>query len=68
MEKTEINVKHKTNVWSVGIIQVIKVQSRLGDGTEEDPVRMITEYYDLKGNLLARQDALQKESKQNADL
>ncbi len=40
------------------VIQVIKTTSILGEGTEKDPVRYIYQYWDLKGNLLAKHDTL----------
>lgn len=42
----------------VEIIKVIRTTSIIGYGTEEDPVRHIYQYWDLKGNLLAKHDAL----------
>lgn len=40
------------------VIQVIKTTSILGRGTEKDPVRLIYQYWDFKGNLLAKNDTL----------
>lgn len=45
-----------SNVDGLKIIQVIVVSSIVGRGTPEDPVRPILEYFDMKGNRLARND------------
>lgn len=42
-----------SNVKSVRIEKVIIVKSALGKGTIEDISRIITEIYDLKGNLIS---------------
>lgn len=41
------------SVQSVKEIKVIKVVFITGKGTKENPVGVITQYWDLKGNLLA---------------
>jgi hypothetical protein len=41
---------------SVRIISVIEVKAKRGLGIEEDPVREITQYWDLEGNLLTEID------------
>ena len=38
------------------IINVIAVQTVIGTGTDEDPKRVITEYWSWKGDLLAVND------------
>lgn len=40
------------------VIKVIKTESLIGRGTQEDPVRYIYQYWDFKGNLLAQNDTL----------
>ncbi len=40
------------------IIKVIKTVSLRGDGTDKDPVRPITQYWDFKGKLLAENDPI----------
>lgn len=40
------------------VIQVVKTISIIGRGTKEDPVRFIYQYWDFKGNLLAKHDTL----------
>lgn len=41
------------------VIQVIRTKSILGEGTKEDPVRYIYQYWDFEGNLLASNDTLE---------
>ena len=38
------------------VIRVIETKSLRGIGTEEDPARIVTQYWDFKGNLLAEAD------------
>lgn len=40
------------------VIQVIKTESIIGRGIQEDPVRPIYQYWDFEGNLLASYDTL----------
>lgn len=42
------------------VIQVIRTESIIGRGIQEDPVRIIYQYWDFEGNLLASNDTLQK--------
>lgn len=37
---------------SAKLVELIKTTSITGNGTKENPVREITQYWDLKGNLL----------------
>ena len=41
---------------SAEIIQVIKTIAKRGLGTEKDPAREVTQYWDLEGNFLAEND------------
>lgn len=41
---------------SVRVISVIEVKAKRGLGIEKDPVRVVTQYWDMKGNLLAERD------------
>lgn len=41
---------------SAKVIPVIVTTSIKGEGTEEDPVRYVYQYWDLEGNLLAEDD------------
>ena len=40
------------------VMQVIKTTSIMGDGTEEDPVRLVYQYWDFEGNMIAINDTL----------
>ena len=40
----------------VRVINVIEVKAKKGLGIEKDPVREITQYWDMDGNLLAERD------------
>ena len=41
---------------SARVIQVIETKAQRGLGTEKDPVREVTQYWDLEGNFLAEMD------------
>lgn len=41
---------------SAKVIQVIETKSKRGLGTKEDPVRDVTQYWDLNGTFLAEID------------
>lgn len=41
---------------SARIIQVIETKAKRGMGTEKDPVRTVTQYWDFEGNFLAEMD------------
>lgn len=51
--------KHKDgeNVNSAKVIQVIETKSTRGKGTDADPVREITQYWDFEGNLICEKDS-----------
>ena len=42
---------------SVKVIKVIEVKAKRGLGIEKDPVREITQYWDMDGNFLAESDS-----------
>lgn len=42
---------------SAKVIQVIVTESVKGKGTEIDPYRVVTQYWDFDGNLLATRDS-----------
>ena len=42
---------------SARVIKVIEVVMRAGKGTEEDPNRLVTQYWSLDGKLLATVDS-----------
>lgn len=43
------------------VIQVIETNSLRGRGTEEDPCRIVRQYWDFEGNMLAESDSCEKE-------
>ncbi len=59
-------IRHTTNVIEAKVVQVIQVMSRVGQGSVDDPVGHITEYYDMDGKLLARNDAWRREADETA--
>lgn len=42
------------------VIQVIKTDILEGKGTDEAPMRIVTYYYDLEGNLICRKDTVEE--------
>lgn len=46
---------------SAKVIQVIKTESLRGKGTQEDLSRIVTQYWDFDGNLLAEHDPARDE-------
>ena len=50
---------------AVEIMKVIKTTSIIGYGTEKDPVRLIYQYWDFEGNMLASNDTLINEITEN---
>lgn len=42
---------------SVKVINVVEVKAKRGLGIEKDPVREITQYWDMDGNFLAESDS-----------
>ena len=50
---------------AVEIMKVIRTTSIIGYGTEKDPVRLIYQYWDFEGNLLASDDTLINEITEN---
>lgn len=48
---------------SARIIHVIETKSLRGVGTEQDKCRIVTQYWDFHGNLLAESDICEKEAK-----
>ena len=43
---------------SAKVIQVIETKACVGRGTEQDPNRVVTQYWSLEGELLAQDDPL----------
>lgn len=42
----------------VELVEVIHVEAARGSGTENDPVRIVHQYWSKEGKLLAEQDAV----------
>lgn len=49
---------------SAQVIQVIETKSLKGEGSDLDPCRIVTQYWDLEGKLLATDDVEQKEKEE----
>ena len=45
-----------SNITVVKVTQVVEVKSFVGTGTEDDPIRSITEYWSFDGKLLAARE------------
>ena len=52
---------------SARVIQVIETKSIRGKGTEEDLCRLVKQYWDFDGNLLAENDPCITESETQGD-
>ena len=46
---------------SAQVIQVIKTEALRGEGTHKDLCRIVTQYWDFDGRLLAENDPCEKE-------
>ena len=55
MEGSE-NVNRPNGVKGAKVIQVIETKAMRGLGTEKDPARVVTQYWDFDGNFLAEMD------------
>ena len=49
-------MKRPDGTKSARVMQVIETMAQRGLGTEKDPVRIVTQYWDLEGNFLAETD------------
>lgn len=49
---------------SARVIQVVETKSLRGAGIDDDPVRIVTQYWDFEGKLLAEDDIWEKEISQ----
>lgn len=52
---------------SAKIVQVIETKSIYGIGTTSDPCRIITQYWDFDGNMLAESDPVNRSVLQGGD-
>ena len=55
MEGSE-NVNRPNGVKGAKVTQVIETKAMRGLGTEKDPARVVTQYWDFDGNFLAEMD------------
>lgn len=55
-KKGELMLIRANGTQSAKIVLVIETKAQRGLGTEKDPVREITQYWDLLGNFLAETD------------
>ena len=46
---------------SARVVSVIETRALRGTGTEKDKCRIVTQYWDFEGNLLAENDPCEKE-------
>lgn len=51
-------VEYPRGIDEAKVINVIVTKSSIGDGTEKSPVRVLYQYWDFNGNLLAKYDSL----------
>lgn len=55
-----MNENANIRVVSSKVIQVIETKSAVGNGTEDSPTRIVTEYFDFNGERLAEYDPISK--------
>lgn len=55
---TEKETAHRKGVDSLKVISVVELKFTIGAGTQEDPVRQVTEYWSLDGSRLGFVDSL----------
>lgn len=67
MNKNPMGYIHGT-VRSAQVISVIRTESRTGAGTEENPNRIVTQYWSTDGELLAVYDPLIREEKKDGEI
>ncbi len=56
MMQTETTISNAGPTHSAQVIEVIRVLVNRGAGTKEDPVRIVTQYWSIGGQLLAEVD------------
>jgi len=56
-----------SNVNEVFLIQVVRVNSTVGEGIEDDPFRTIIQHWSLEGKLLATSDPWLEEENKKKD-
>ncbi|WP_295238264.1 hypothetical protein [Veillonella sp.] len=58
----ELKINNYSEIRGVKAMVVIETKSTKGNGTKEDPVRVIKQYWSLNGELLAEKDTLVSKS------
>lgn len=56
--QTETTISNSGPLHSAQVINVIKVMVNRGAGIESDPIRIVTQYWSLEGQLLAETDLM----------
>lgn len=54
----EKNIDYSRGTDEAKVINVIVTKSAIGNGTKENPARILYQYWDFNGNLLAMKDCL----------
>ena len=67
LNKNPMGYIHGT-VRSAQVISVIRTESRTGAGTEDNPNRIVTQYWSTDGELLAVHDPLIREEKKDGEI
>lgn len=60
-EVKNMNIEYPRGVDSAKVIQVIETKAAKGNGTLEQPSRIVTQYWSLGGELLAEKDSIRDE-------
>ena len=68
MISEQINTVRPRGTDSAEVIQVIKTKAILGYGTHEDLSRLVTQYWDFEGNMLAEHDPTTMVAEQQEDV
>lgn len=61
LKKKEDTMARPRGTDKARVIQVIETESLKGEGTKEDKCRIVKQYWDFEGNLLAENDYCAKE-------
>ena len=62
---SEKNTAYPRGTDSARIVEVIETRSLMGEGTESDPCRTVTQYWHRSGVLIATVDPIRKEPANN---
>jgi hypothetical protein len=56
--QTQTTISNNGPIHSIEVIQVIRTEAVRGKGADEDPSRIVTQYWSLDGQLLAEVDVV----------